>query len=211
MDELSQGFVRIANGCRAGVCGNFSKDGVISEVSGINIRIAGEFIGCARSVFEECSGGGILIAGPPGSGKTTILRDLIRFFSNSGKRVSVIDPRGEISALYSGRPSFDLGTNTDTYITQDKSFGITAALRTMFPNIIAFDEIGTSSELSGVSEGFNAGVDIITTAHIGSADEIKKRKTVRELLLSGAINNLFLLSGKIGEKPQKIDIKEVPL
>lgn len=208
-EEIKEGFIRMPFGCRAGISGSFSESGMIFDVSGINIRIAKEFLGSADSIYNEYTGGGAIILGPPGSGKTTILRDCVRQLSNGGKRVSLIDSRGEISASYCGKPFYDLGANTDTYIARDKAFAIMAALRTMFPQVIAFDELGTGKELEGVTEAFNSGTEIITTAHIGGFDDIKSRKVVRKIIDSGAVKNVFLLSGNIGEKPLKIKLEDV--
>ncbi|MCQ2450712.1 MAG: Flp pilus assembly complex ATPase component TadA [Clostridia bacterium] len=207
LDEIKEGFIRMENGCRAGICGTFSEKGMIYDVSGINLRIARQFIGCANKITDGYLSGGILILGPPGSGKTTLLRDTVRTLSKSGKRVALIDQRGEISASCYGVSPYDLGENTDTYIIADKPLGIRMALRTMFPQIIAFDEIGSYEELKSVSDSFNAGAQIVTTAHIGKIGDIKRRKTVKELIASGGIKNIFLLSENIGENPQKIDLE----
>ncbi len=201
--ELKNGFVIMKNGSRAGVCGTLTESGM-RDISSINIRIAREVFGCADHLLSEFNGG-LLIAGPPASGKTTLLRDLCRQLSNgfSGKsyRVAVIDSRGELSGSSYGEVANDLGLNTDVLLSYDKADGIEIALRTMFPDIIAFDEIGTSAELKRVSESFCAGVEIITTAHIGKAEELMTRSVTRKLLKSGAIKKVALLedchSGKI--------------
>ena len=187
--ELKNGFIKCKNGCRAGVCGTVTANGNMREITSLNIRIAREISGAADSIVKAGISGGLLIAGPPASGKTTILRDLIRQKSNSMKRVAVIDTRGEISGAFHN----DLGANTDVIITHDKAKGIEMALRTMFPDIIAFDEIGTEAELESVSQSFLSGVEIITTAHIGSLRELTKRAVTRSVILSGAIENVVLL------------------
>lgn len=207
-NEIKQGFVSLPHGSRAGVCGMFNADGMLVSVSSVNIRIARQIFDCARDLLPYASGG-LLIAGPPSSGKTTMLRDLIRLLSNgeSGccQRITVIDSRGEIS----GMGTLDLGINTDVLYTLDKALGVDIALRTMFPNFIAFDEVGTSAELDSVTHCFNAGVGILTTAHCRETHEIMRRNVTRGIVQSGAISSVALLSHKVGSAPQIFNIKEM--
>ena len=171
-NELKNGFIIMDNGHRAGVCGTLTEGGVMHNITSVNIRIAREIFGAANEIVKEFDGG-LLIAGPPGCGKTTVLRDLVRQLSDGacGKhyRVAVIDSRGEISGGVCGVAGTDLGPDSDVLLTADKAAGIEIAIRTMFPDIVAFDEIGTEEELKKVSESFCAGETVITTAHIGSA------------------------------------------
>lgn len=205
--EIKQGFVSLPHGCRAGVCGVFNADGMLVSVTSINIRIARQIFGCALDLLPYASDG-LLIAGPPSSGKTTMLRDLIRLLSNgdsgSYQRVAVIDSRGEIS----GGGALDLGVNTDVLYTQDKAVGTGIALRTMFPNIIAFDELGTDLELQSVKDCFNAGVAIMTTAHCCNKEDIMRRDVTRDIVKSGAIARVALLSKSISHAPRIFDVKE---
>ncbi len=212
-NEIANGFIVMKNGCRAGVCGNLSKEGFMSDISSLNIRIAREIFGSANQITKQYINGGLLIAGPPGSGKTTVLRDVIRQLSNGitgrPQRIAVIDSRCEISGSSFGQTTNNLGANTDILICEDKALGIEIALRTMFPNIIAFDEIGTSKELKSVSESFCAGVDIITTAHAGSLDELTTRNVTRMLLQSGAIQKTAMLPTLHGGKIRILPTKEL--
>ena len=211
-NELKNGYIVMKNGSRAGVCGNLTASGALKDISSINLRIAREVFGCANEIVKDYKNGGLLIAGPPGSGKTTVLRDLIRQLSGgiNGRltRIAVIDSRQEISGSSNGKAANDLGPNTDILITENKANGIEIALRTMFPDIIAFDEISTLSELKSVSESFCAGVKIITTAHIGSIEELQTRAVTRELLSSGAISQVALLPRLHGDKIKVINAKE---
>lgn len=196
-NELKNGFIIMKNGCRAGVCGSLCKNGAMQNISSINLRIAREVLGCAKDIVKNYNGGGLLIAGPPGSGKTTVLRDLVRQLSNGvhgrSERITVIDSRCEISGSSYGITVNDLGANTDVLISENKALGIEIALRTMFPDIIAFDEIGTVEELKSVSDSFCAGAKIITTAHIGTLTEMKNRNVTSALLKSGAVNQIAIL------------------
>ncbi len=211
--ELQNGFIVMKNGCRAGVCGKLNSDGFMQDISSLNLRIAREIFGCANDILKTYTSGGLLIAGPPCSGKTTVLRDLVRQLSNGNsgkiKRVCVIDSRCEISGSSDGNSINDLGPATDVLISEDKAAGIEIALRTMFPDVIAFDEIGTVAELKSVSDSFCSGVDIITTAHIGSLDELTTRNVTASLLKSGAISFVALLPKLHGGQIKLFEAKEI--
>lgn len=212
-NELKNGFIMMNNGHRAGVCGTLAEGGVMHDITSVNIRIAREIIGAANDIAADFDGGGLLIAGPPGSGKTTVLRDLIRQLSGGlcGKhyRVSVIDSRGEISGGIGGKTGNDLGPDSDVLLTADKAAGIEIAVRTMFPDIVAFDEIGTKEELKRVSESFCAGVTVITTAHIGTAEDLMKRRVTAALIESGAVSRIALLPRVHGGTIKIISVKEL--
>ncbi len=204
--EIKQGFISVKGGCRAGVCGSFNADGMLVSVNSVNIRIARQILGCADPLLQYAEKG-LLIAGPPGCGKTTVLRDVIRLLS-SGKngnyyRVAVIDSRCEISG---GVGVFDLGVNTDVLYTKNKAVGTEIALRTMFPNIIAFDEIGTADELMGVNNCFNAGVGIVTTAHCNTHSDLNQRKIIKDIIKSGAISYIALLDKRFDTPPEIINV-----
>ncbi len=208
-NEIRQGFISLPFGNRAGVCGVFNSEGDLVSVTSLNIRIARQIFDCAKILLPYCEKG-LLIAGPPSSGKTTILRDAVRLVSNGEngiyRRVAVIDSRGEISG---GISKLDLGVNTDILYLKDKADGTQIALRTMAPDIIAFDEIGTDKELESVRDCFNAGVSIITTAHCDIADDIRNRTVIKNLINCGAINYIAVMSEKIGEISKIINVKEL--
>ena len=212
-NELKSGFIIMDNGHRAGVCGTLTEGGVMHDITSVNIRIAREIFGVASDIVREFDGGGLLIAGPPGSGKTTVLRDLVRQLSGGicGKhyRVAVIDSRGEISGRIGGVTGNDLGPDSDVLLTANKAEGIEIAIRTMFPDIVAFDEIGTEEELKKVSESFCAGVTVITTAHIGTAEELLRRRVTAALIESGAVSKIALLPRIHGGAIKIIPVKEL--
>lgn len=208
-EELKNGYLKLDNGYRAGIFGTVNSKGNMEEITCINIRIAREIKGVANKIAPAFRGEGWLIAGPPASGKTTLLRDFIRQISNGtgGKnyRVAVIDSRGEIG----GGGENDLGFSADVLNIKDKALGVEIALRTMFPEVIAFDEIGNTDELNQVKQSFNSGVSVITTAHIGSVSELLQREVTRELLKSGAIGRVALLSKALGGEIRVFTVGEI--
>ncbi len=204
-EELRQGFISMKNGHRAGVCGRFHS-GFFKDISSVNIRIAREVIGAAEPLYGLADKG-ILIAGRPGSGKTTVLRDLVRNLSANGRRISLVDTRGEIAAAMGGKATLDVGINTDVITGGDKAKGVEIALRTLFPEYIAFDEIGNSDELSAVSESFFSGTGIITTAHAANMEEIMSRPVTSRLVKLGVIDTVAILPPKVGDEMRVIRVK----
>ena len=211
-DEIKNGYITMRYGHRAGVTGNFSGDKVY-DFSSVNIRIAREILGSADFLVDDYTRGGVLIAGPPASGKTTILRDFIRQLSSGATgrfyRIAAVDTRGELSASVGGISGNDLGINTDVLLGAEKPRGIEIALRTFSPDIIAFDEIVTDNELKLVSQCFGAGVDIAVTAHIKGFSELSRREVTRKLILSGAVKMIAVLPRNYTEKPEIYTLKEI--
>ena len=205
-NEIKQGFIALKGGCRAGVCGMFNAEGMLVSVTSINIRIARQVPDCARELLPHTQKG-LLIAGPPGCGKTTILRDTVRLLSSGANgnyyRVAVIDSRSEIS----GGGALDIGINTDVLYTRNKASGTQIALRTLYPDYIVFDEIGTDEERHSVCDCFNAGVRVITTAHANDLFDITRRNVIKNIISSGAIEKVALISNK--KVLKIIDVKEL--
>lgn len=196
-NEISNGFISLKGGGRAGICGTVSGN-TVRDINSINIRIPHEVKGVAIKAAELC--GGLLVCGPPHSGKTTYLRDYLRIKSNSGENCCVIDCRGEISAVVYGNPTLDVGINTDTITFGNKAKGIENALRSMNPDIIVFDEIGTREEVKMLSDCLNSGVSVATSLHCNNTEELLLRNKSLKILETGAFKYIVMLDRDYNSK-----------
>lgn len=206
-EEIKQGYITLPGGHRAGLCGTAVYEGEnisnLRDISSINIRIARQIKGVSNDLFKRLNGEahGLLLAGAPASGKTTLLKDII--LNLSDKKVSVIDSRGELGACLEGVPQNDLG-NADIFDGWQKSDGMLAAIRTMAPDILVCDEIGGKRDLEAVESCMNAGVSLIASVHAGSLQELKRKPYLIKMLHLGAFSNIALLKGK--HAPCEIDM-----
>lgn len=197
--ELREGYITLKGGHRAGFCGTaVAKSGApdsIRDISSINIRIAREAVGCGEelrdTVFDE-KFKGLLIAGRPMSGKTTVLRDLCRIIGDERKLV-LVDSRSEVAACYGGLPQNNVGKLTDVMNGYGKEEGIEIATRTLSPEYIACDEVTGGERLAGLC--LNSGVKMIFTLHSGSV----KGAMESEIVKLGAVSHIAFLSGKCGQ------------
>lgn len=212
--ELAHGFCTLAGGHRVGIAGTAAaEDGKIlslREVGSLNFRIARQIYGAAGELPRQLYGQGripsVLLVGEPGSGKTTVLRDLIRRLSGGEcerpLQIAAIDERGELAGGRTlGEAVLDLGPCTDLLSGYPKGLGMEIALRTLAPQILACDEVGGEREAQAVMESVHAGVALLATAHGRSVSALKQRPALCGLLKSGAFDVIVLLSGG---KPQKI-------
>lgn len=188
-DELRQGFITVKGGHRVGVAGQavLESDGQIRTIKNIafmNVRISHEVKGAADRVLPGMYGkGGLksaLILSPPGCGKTTLLRDLIRQISDgnsygAGLTVGVVDERCELAGSFCGIPQNDLGMRTDVLNACPKAAGMMLLLRSMSPRVIAIDELGSREELEQLKSAAACGCKILATAHGERIEDLERR------------------------------------
>lgn len=200
-------------GHRVGITGNaVMKEGKISNInyiSSLNFRIAKQVLGASSKIIkyvikeDENSIYNTLIISPPGVGKTTILRDLIRKLSNGieqinykGMNIGVVDERGEIAAMYRGIPQNDIGIRTDVLDNVTKALGLSMLIRSMSPKVIVADEIGKKDEIEPIMQSMCSGIKCIFTAHGDSIEDIKLNPSIKELIDNGVFERIIFLSDK---------------
>ncbi len=214
-DSINKGYITISGGHRAGVAGTaVAENGRISavrDVSAINLRIAREIKGAANEIYrrefsEELRS--VIIAGPPSSGKTTVLRDLVRQLAGAerGKicKVFVCDERGELAACVSGVEQNDMGINSDIITSYPKTEGIMIGLRSFSPDIIVCDEIATDDEANAVEMGVNSGVCFALSIHARDERELKTKPVFRKIIATGAFSRIVFLSAREVGRIEKI-------
>lgn len=211
-EELRQGFLTVPGGHRIGVAGQAvaGTDGcirTIKHISYLNIRIAHEIVGAADAVLPFCYEKGrflsTMIISPPGCGKTTLLRDIVRQVSGGsrygmGQCVGVVDERSEIAGSYMGLAQNDIGIRTDVLDGCPKAAGMMMLIRSMSPRVVAVDEIGDAEDVRALQQVLKCGSSLLVTAHGSSIGEMQKKQYIRELLEQKEFQRFIVLGKKAG-------------
>lgn len=208
-EELKNGYLSLPGGHRVGLAGKVvaGENGVktIKNISGLNIRVSHEVKGCADGVMDFVASRGrvlhTMIISPPGCGKTTLLRDMIRQISDGapgalpGQTVAVADERGEIAGCYMGVPQNDVGLRTDVLDACPKAEGVMMLLRSMSPRVIAVDEIGGPEDARAIEAVISGGVALLCTVHGGGIEDVLNKPALRGLLDKNIFERFIVLEG----------------
>lgn len=213
-EELKSGYITLKGGHRVGIVGRgIIENGrirALKNISGFNIRIARQVMGAADNLLKYVIRNdndiyNTLIISPPQCGKTTLLRDMIRQLSSGvkscnlrGVKVGLVDERSEIAGSYQGVPQNDVGPRTDVLDACPKSQGLIMLIRSMSPQVLATDEIGSRSDMEALYEALSAGIRVMTTIHGDGLEDVLNRPFINEVLKNRVFERLIILSSRYG-------------
>ena len=194
-EEMKQGFITVGGGHRVGMAGQaIIENGKVRNlryVTSLNIRMSHEITGCGDKIFPyitKCQRPlHTLLVSPPGCGKTTLLRDIVRQISDGNvftrpMTVGVVDERSEIAGCYHGIPQNNLGIRTDVMDACPKAEGMLMMIRSMRPQVLAVDEIGEAEDVQAISYAMHCGCKMLATAHGESMEELEKKPVFSRMI-----------------------------
>ena len=178
--ELAEGYLTTRTGCRVGIGGQFAEregGGVLLQaVSSFNFRIAR---------VRECRLPAELL-------QTLQQRFTGMLLTGQDRMVSVLDERGEL--FPPDRP--DAAEGLDRIAGLPKARAVQMALRTLAPQVILLDELGSLRETAALEQGFWSGVDFIASVHASGPEDALRRPQVQYLQRRGMLQVLVVLAGR---------------
>lgn len=213
-NDIAHGFVTFGNGHRAGFCGTaIQNNGVITalrDIDSVNIRISRTFEDAAdeliKNIAKNNSFNGIIVAGAPCTGKTTVLKSFAAKVASSYgfgyMKTVLIDERCEMGV--------NTGINCDVLRGFPKSDGIMHAIRVLSPEIIICDEVTSPEEAETIIKGCYSGVKFVASVHIGTYEDLFLRPVSKKLVDSGFFEYVvFLGVGGPGKIEKIIKLEEL--
>lgn len=198
--DVTDGFFTLPLGARVGVCAQYTKSGKadLTAISSLNIRIPRVIDGCADELCSLAFSSGVcslLLCGAPRSGKTTMLRDAALKLSSEPYclQTLVADERAEVMGMIEADAS--RRCRIDVISSLDKCKALQIGVRSMSPQLIICDEIGSADDCEALREASAKGIKLIASAHCTDIRALERSEALYSLVRSGAFGKIAFLSG----------------
>lgn len=195
--QLREGFIAAAGGVRAGVAGTaVCRDGrveAVRDITALCLRVRRVHHRCAEGLLPYLLAGGIprslLLCSEPAAGKTALLQDAARLLCRAGRRVSVVDSRGELSAG-------GVLCGCDVLHLYPQAQGLLQAVRCLAPEFAVLDELGDQAQSEAVLQSGYAGVAVVASVHAASIAHLRARAHLWQAVRQGAFEYIAFLQGR---------------
>lgn len=189
LDYVIKRISKFSNENRAGIDRTLHRISCIRNrqflINGLTCRVGRAVFGTIsiiRDLLE--SEKSILILGKPGTGKTTIIREIARILADEmEKRVIIIDTSNEIAGD-SDIPHFGIGRARRMQVptTELQHEILIEAVENHMPQIIIVDEIGTELEVLASRMIAEKGVQLVGTTHGNCLENLIKNPSLSDLI-----------------------------